>query len=601
MPVKAPLPGGASDLSLPLNGGVPLNGTVYPQITGNDALTNYSGTQERIVALQQFNSGANVLFPPQVFYVLHIRQAHHDFHPEMTALTKDKLGSIIWGYDGIYPGPTFISRYGVPILVRIMNELFKDKAANAPLVDANTDPRAVFGDVRISTHLHNGHSASESDGNPMDYYPPTDPDGKTYPKSIQALLFRDHHYPMFRAGRNPKVPATVLRSPNVNDGDPRETVSTLWYHDHSHDFTASNVYKGLVGFHLFFDEADSGNESDPTPKALRLPSGDFDIPLLFQDKRFNAQGELILDDQSHQGFLGDKFIVNGKIQPKLTVLRRKYRFRLLNAGPSRYYQFFFTKNDVDLCVQQIGNDESLLEQPEDVRSVLLGVAERADVVIDFKQFNKGDQVFLVNRLKMRPDGTGPVANVDPDDGHFINFEVWPPGLGDQILRFDVGDDAVDPSQVPARLRPAPPLPDWLPSPLTPENLDKLMPMTFTFDSKGGWVINDKLFDPTFIGAMLTQGPPAGTGPDGVVWKLKNAAPSDWSHPVHIHLEEFRILLRDRKPPDRTEQSKKDVLILRPNEEVYIFLRSRDFLGKYPIHCHNVVHEDHAMMMRFDVK
>src|SRR5262249_10312946 len=153
--------------------------------------------------------------------------------------------------------------------------------------------------------------------------------------------------------------------PNANDGDIRETVSTMWYHDHSDHFTAANVYKGLVGFHLFFDEVDSGIETDPAPGALRLPSGDFDIPLLFQDKRFNEKGELIMNDLSadHQGFLGDKFIVNGKIQPKLAVLRRKYRFRLLNAGPSRFYQFFLAKNDVDQGFTQIGNDESLLEQP----------------------------------------------------------------------------------------------------------------------------------------------------------------------------------------------------------------------------------------------
>ena len=596
MPVKAPLPGGANDLSVKQNGGVAPNGTVYPQITGNDALTTYLGTSEKIVALQQFNSGTNIQFPPKLFYVLHVRQNdNHIFHPEGVYAN----GTTIWGYDGIYPGPTFISRYSVPILVRIINELFDNKAANAPLVDANTDPRTIFGDPRITTHLHNGHSASESDGNPFDIYPPTDPT-KNYPDSIREIRFRDHHYPMFRAGRDPGRPAT-MPPPNVNDGDPRETVSTLWYHDHSDHFTAENIYKGLVGFHLFFDEVDSGNENDPSPKALRLPSGDFDIPLLFQDKRFNPKGEMILVDPTHEGFLGDKFIVNGKIQPKLTVQRRKYRFRLLNAGPSRYYQFFLTKNDVDLCFQQIANDESLLEQPEVVRSVLLGVAERADLVIDFKQFNKGDQVFLVNRLKMRDDGTGPEWERD-GDGNFLNYVVLPPGQGDQILRIDVGGDAVDPSQLPARLRPTPPLPDWLPSPLTVEKLQQLSQMTFTFDQvNNAWVINNKVFDPTFIGATLKQGPPAGPGPDGVVWKLKNADASSWSHPIHIHLEEFRILLRNGKLPDRTEQCQKDVLILRPNEEVFIFLRSRDFLGKYPIHCHNVVHEDSAMMMRFDVK
>src|SRR5260370_34362223 len=166
MPVKAPLPGGMNDLSLNQNGGVAPNGTVYPQGTGNDALTIYVGTSERIVALQQLNSGTNIQFPPKLFYVLRVRQNNkHVFHPDGPYAN----GTTVWGFDGIYPGPTFMSRYGVPILLRIFNDLFFDKAANnPPIVDANTDPRTIFGDARITTHLHNGPTGSESDGNPVD-------------------------------------------------------------------------------------------------------------------------------------------------------------------------------------------------------------------------------------------------------------------------------------------------------------------------------------------------------------------------------------------------------------------------------------------------
>src|SRR5207248_3289051 len=136
------------------------------------------------------------------------------------------------------------------------------------------------GNPQITTHLHNGHTASESDGNPRDFYPPSDPTdidplAPPDPASIQSLRFRDHHYAMFRAGLDRSQPSGP--APSKNDGDIAETLSTLWYHDHSEHFTAENVYKGLVGFHLFFDEFDSGNENDPSPKALGLPSGDFDI------------------------------------------------------------------------------------------------------------------------------------------------------------------------------------------------------------------------------------------------------------------------------------------------------------------------------------
>ena len=81
MPVKAALPGGANDLLLPQNGGVAPNGTVYPQVTGNDALTTYTNSLERIVAQQQRNSGNNVQFPPKLFYVLNVRQAQTHLPP----------------------------------------------------------------------------------------------------------------------------------------------------------------------------------------------------------------------------------------------------------------------------------------------------------------------------------------------------------------------------------------------------------------------------------------------------------------------------------------------------------------------------------------
>ena len=615
MPIKTALPGGVSDLSLPENGGFAPNGTVYPQVTGKDALTTYMNSLERIVALQQRNSGNNVQFPPKRFYVLRVRQATHVFHPD----PPYNGGSIIWGYDGMFPGPTFMSRYGEPILVRIVNGLYFDENAN-PTTPGQQIPGG-FGSPRISTHLHNGHTASESDGNPADFYPPNPVPVHLpqYPASIRNLIFRDHHYAMFRAGLDPRVSADNP-GPNKDDGDIAETVSTLWYHDHAMDHTAENVYKGLVGFHLFFDEIDSGNENDPSPKALRLPSGEFDIPLLFQDKRFDANGQLFLprldsDPPPMLGVLGDRFTVNGQIQPKLTVQRRKYRFRLLNAGPSRFYQFFLTKDGKDQAFIQISNDESLLEKPYDIspnEGVPIAVSERADVVIDFSRYTKGDKLFLVNRLVMQDEGFGPVIEAG-------KYKILPEGEGNQILCFEVGDDAVDPSQVPNNLRENPRLPDFtnLPS----EELKRLLNhREFRFgvdDASGVWAINGRPFDPSPAGDTSTSfhigcldtprsGLPGEALHDGEVWTIKNCAgPScepgaNWAHPVHIHMEEFRILYRNGKAPPASEQTKKDVLSLGPDEEVQIFLRFRDFYGKYPIHCHNVLHEDHEMMLRFDV-
>lgn len=626
MPRKTHLPGGAADLARPENEGVLPNGTVYPQITGVDALTTYSHSLERIVALQQRNSGNNVQFPPQKFYVLKVQQNNcHVFHSQ----PPYDQGSVIWGYDGLYPGPTFESRHGEPVLVRIVNELFFDKNVNRP-----EGIFGGFGDAHISTHLHNGHTGSESDGNPADVYPPLDVPKylPQYPKSIQDLKFRDHHYAMFRAGLDPTATGA-----GKNDGDVAESLSTLWYHDHSHHKTAENTYKGLVGFHLVFDEIDSGDENDPAP-ALKLPSGEFDVPLLFQDKQFrlvDGKAQLHLPklndpDFSRDGVLGDIFLVNGRIQPKLDVKRRKYRFRLLNAGPSRFYKFFLVKQPDEHTPPEyqtffwIGNDESLLERRYETKpeeGLLLSVAERSDIVIDFERFTAGDKLYLVNRLVMDDAGFGPVPVRDAN-GTFIEFKTLPAdeseGKGDYVLLFEVvGGDVDDPSDVPEELRKNPVLPPELFVENTndlksPDDLKKLPNhRCFQFqqdENTAQWVINGRPFATSPAGAAAVRAGKLdvprnnalpGVKPDGEVWTIKNGG-SGWAHPVHIHLEEFQILLRNGVRPPLYERSKKDVLRLDPDEEVQIFLRFRDFLGKYPIHCHNVLHEDHEMMLRFDV-
>jgi FtsP/CotA-like multicopper oxidase with cupredoxin domain len=304
--------------------------------------------------------------------------------------------------------------------------------------------------------------------------------------------------------------------------------------------------------------------------------------------------------------LGDRFAVNGIIQPKVSVLRRKYRFRLLNAGPSRFYQFFLMKvtNDAPPKYEEhefmhIGNDESLFVAALPTNSIILSVAERGDVVIDFTHFARGDRVFLVNRLKMQDTGMGPEFNSETNQ-----MVLVPADQGDKILCFEVGEDAPDPSRVPGQLRCQPLLPSYLPKPLTANALKALDnhklyefvrdPLDFV------WKINGKEFDGNAMRELIQQGPPEGKGYDGVVWTLKNQAGEVWSHPIHIHLEEFRILLRNGVEPPLNERCKKDVLFLAPKEEVQIFVRFRDFLGKYPMHCHNVVHEDMMMMLRYDI-
>lgn len=477
-------------------------------------------------------------FEPKKFYELFVQEADHEFHPN---LPRQK----IWGYDGILPGPTFQARYGEPIMVRIHNQL-----------PAN---HVGYGTPEISTHLHNLHCGSESDGFTGDYYSTT----KCGPTMSGPGEYKDHLYSNCKAGYD-NAPAT--------DGDPTEALGTLWYHDHRLDFTAQNVYKGLSGFYLIFDEIDSGNETDPNPNALRLPSGigKYDIPLVFQDKSFDSSGYMVFDQFNTDGILGDKFCVNGKIQPYFKVEPRKYRFRLLDGGPSRFYEFYLTYNGVDQNFIYLANDGNLLPAPLTMNKVRLSVAERADIVIDFSKYPPGTSLYLVNKLEQL-SGRGPTGNI-------LN-------PGTQLLRFDIGSSVsggIDRSQVPLKLRDLPMI-----------NLREVVTTRiweFT-RSPGGWSVNDKLFDVSVASATPKQG-------TAEIWVLR--VRGDWTHPIHIHFEEGRILTRNGVAPPPHERGRKDVYSVGNNEELRIFLRFRDYVGKYMMHCHNLVHEDHAMMIRWDI-
>jgi FtsP/CotA-like multicopper oxidase with cupredoxin domain len=477
-------------------------------------------------------------FQPRKYYELHVKSLAHSFHPELPTQT-------MWGYDGLLPGPTFVARYTEPIVVRIFNEL--------PAASVG------FGSPEISTHLHNLHCGSENDGFPGDYFSPT----KAGPTMTAPGKYKDHLYPNCYAGYD-QYPQT--------DGDPREALGTLWYHDHRLDFTAQNVYKGLAGFYLLFDELDSGNENDPNPNALRLPSGvgRYDIPLLIQDRQFDSGGYLAFDQFETDGLLGDKMCVNGKVQPYFSVERRKYRFRLLNASVSRFYEFYLTSNNTDQSFTYIANDGNLLPKPLTLRKIRIAPAERGDLVIDFSAYPLGSKLYIVNKLEQL-SGRGPSGR------------ILAPGT--QIMRFDVDADPAQPdaSQVPALLRELPPI-----------NLAEVVRVrTWRFDRLNGvWSVNGKIFD-TFTPAAA---PKKGSAE---IWVLR--VQGDWTHPVHIHFEEGRILSRNGVAPPLHEQGRKDVFSVRGEEEVRVFLRFRDYVGKYVMHCHNLIHEDHAMMVRWDIE
>ncbi|UUZ65494.1 hypothetical protein LP417_13930 [Polaromonas sp. P1-6] len=247
----------------------------------------------------------------------------------------------IWGYhDGNLPagqtwnfalGPTFrrpLSNHNefVGTIVRHENNL------------PSLQEHRGFGEPRSSVHLHGAHVPARFDGFPTDI---TLPDGTPFKVTFERDGHFDYAYPLVEPGF----------FTDGNHGKHTERASTLWYHDHILDFTAPNVYRGLAGFFLVHDTPipdpndpnaaalvvhmrDTGDETNAAgaPFALRLPSGDFDIPMVLQEKTFGLNGELIYDVFNTDGFLGEKYLVNGMVQPFLPVKRRKYRLRFLNGS-----------------------------------------------------------------------------------------------------------------------------------------------------------------------------------------------------------------------------------------------------------------------------
>ncbi|MGH8879079.1 MAG: multicopper oxidase family protein, partial [Stackebrandtia sp.] len=496
-----------------------------------------------------------------------------------------------WGVDGSRPGPTYHMRYGEPVLLRRFNKL--PSAGTAKL---------AFGLPSTTRHTHNGHQASASDGNPDDWTETGD--------------FADHHFTNFPA--TVADPRSGKRIP-----DEREKLTTLWYHDHRRDFTAPNVYAGLIGTHLCFDDQDSGDENDPNPYAWRLPSGEHDVPLILQDLSIDENRQLRWEPRDSTGQLGDRFTVNGVIQPHLRVRRRKYRFRVVNASVSRHYRVHlnFALNDTGLGADDrfirmiaVTGDGSILPEPLETESIMLAPAQRVDVIVDFSRFTEGDLLYLENRLE-QVHGDGPSGR-DITDPETVREA--------RLLRFDVvGGEVTDPSRIPDFLRP---FPSIEPSEITRER-------RWAFDrSAGRFVINGRPADSKRIDAGIQ----INTAEE---WNFVNIG-NAWTHPVHSHLGQWlvqevngvpvtwdmvqiapfvtgpddfqrvftksRSLGEDYVPGTNVLRGpfcgayRRDIANLVRNTEMTMYSRWTDFLGRYVLHGDNLVRGDAAMSANVEV-
>jgi FtsP/CotA-like multicopper oxidase with cupredoxin domain len=553
--------------------------------------------------------------------------------------------TVIWGYRDLSPGagptvgagshlplpdhilgPTIVQQFGTLAPPR---NLYATCPADpsAPPVGGGIVVRFVnhlpknhkgFGVPRTTIHLHGGHNLARGDGfpdnleklpdipdgwpcfiagEPPGFVPPaTEPQCAEPHPPVKEVLpdgrvvterqVVDYYYPVMDPGVLDNLRCVSTEGPELT-----ARPSTQWYHDHLLDFTGPNAYRGQAGFVVCVDELDSGDENDPNPAALRLPSGDFDIPLALQDKRIAPDGSLVFSSFDHDGFLGDKFCVNGKVQPYLEVQRRKYRFRFLNGSNARIYRLFINDGlpfGKTYPMDLIATEGGLLSRPlRGTISLLLAMAERLEVVFDFSKLPPDtNEVFLENRL---PQTNGR----KPDDGLLVAGQKQ-----NQLLQFRVKGDPPNPDKSEVRdvLRPF--------APISAGEIAHAFRRRFQFErTDGAWAINDRfagdLERPIFT---PVRGQPE-------IWTLENSS-GGWWHPIHIHSEFFRVLKRNGQIPtitarnpvvaERDGLAKRDTILLKGGDTVEVFLKFHDHLGPFVFHCHNMEHEDMAMMARFDV-
>ncbi len=362
----------------------------------------------------------------------------------------------------------------------------------------------------------------------------------------------------------------------------QQVARTQWYHDHAMHLTGLHVYNGLAGMYLIEDDFE---DNLPLPKGY----GEYDIPLIIQDRQFNQDGALrygVADkDASSNGVFGDVVLVNGKPWPKMAVSNRKYRFRVLNGSNAQPFELALSTGRPFTVIATEGG---LLERPVSVRSLPVAQAERYEIVIDFSEYPVGTPVVLKNLRgkvgkKSRPDR---LRSDEPMSS---------------IMRFDVVRKERDDSRIPSILRPEEEQidPTHLPTDLSEVSRTR----RFEFKRTGGyWTINGKTWNEHRIDETPREG-------DTEIWEGSNNG-GGWVHPFHIHLLNFKVIERDRgEPPRPWERGWKDTVFLGPNESAKLLMKwpkvpegpePTEFLHRYPVHCHNLEHEDHDMMLQFKV-
>lgn len=382
-----------------------------------------------------------------------------------------------------------------------------------------------------------------------------------------------------------------LHVPDQADGHPRfvienggsyvynftvmDRAGTYWYHPHPHGITGPQVYQGLAGLFLIHDD-----EED----SLSLPNGDRDLPIVIQDRVFDADNQLVYEPKV-LGMFGNRILVNGQPEYKLNVNRGAYRLRLLNGSNARIYKLAWEDGTP---LQVIGTEGGLLEEPLTRDFITLAPAQRLDLWVDFGQWNAGETIKMVNLPSAAIGGqeSFPVFSAD----------ILSTSLDTAALSKSFPAHALfDPSQA----------------------VNTGSPRVFEMGMGMGmqWMINGRTFEMTDV----AQDERVRLG-DIEIWEFFNAGGMGMgrgmmggmaqAHPMHIHGLQFRVLERRLEAGDGAvyeslkngivDDGWHDTVLVTPGERVRLVMKFEDYNGLYLYHCHNLEHEDMGMMRNYEI-
>jgi FtsP/CotA-like multicopper oxidase with cupredoxin domain len=440
--------------------------------------------------------------------------------------------------------------------------------------------------------------------------------------------------PIFRVKRgqrvqvrlNNELPAPTnihwhgLIVPEKMDGHPRDVIAPgakydydfqvinrsgmYWFHPHPHQLTGRQVYYGLAGLFIVSDEEEA---------ALGLPSGEYDLPLVIQDRTFDSQNQLVylangmMD--SMIGFLGDTIMVNGAPNASIEVKASAYRLRLLNGSNSRVYKLAW-KDGTPLTV--IATDGGLLEKPVTRKYITLGPGERVELWADFGK-NVGSEMKLVS-LPFT-DFSGGMMHGGMMGGGMMGGTGLPNGAPLDIVRLRIGEKGADVVPLPSRL-------STMARYDVNDAVNRNNPRSFRLAMQDMvHTINDRLFEMDAVAQdeIVQLG-------DLEIWEFVNAEGGgggmdmgmgmmnmnmDMPHPMHIHGVQFQVFERQiargyesayqELSEGFVDDGWKDTVLVLPGETVRVLVRFENYTGTYLYHCHNLEHEDAGMMRNYRVE